>query len=57
MTISQKVTMNKVMKDISLNLTFNIQNIHDPHNDLPSLPEIKKFDKVKKPAAKLLIKE
>ena len=54
MTISQKVTMKKVMKDIFLNLTFNIQKIHDPHNDLPSLPEIKKVDKVKKLVAKLL---
>ena len=54
MTISQKVTMKKVMKDIFLNLTFNIQKIHDPHNDLLSLPKIKKVDKVKKLVAKLL---
>ena len=57
MTISQKVAVNKVLKNISLNLTFNIQKMHDPHNDLPSLPEITKVDKVKKLVAKLLIKE
>ena len=57
MTISQNVKVNKVMKDISLILTSNIQKMHDPHNNLPSLSEIKKVDKVKKFVAKLLIKE
>ena len=37
-------------------LEFNVQypdNLHEPHNDLPFLPEVREVDKVKKLAANL----
>ena len=42
--------MNKVMKD---NLP---ENLHNLHNDLSSLPERMKIEKVEKPVANLLDK-
>ena len=45
-----KTIMNKVMKD---NLP---ENLHNLHNDLSSLPERMKIEKVEKPVANLLDK-
>ena len=41
--------MKKVMKDIFLKLMFSIlKKLDEIHNDLPFLPERKKFEKVEK---------
>ena len=45
-----KTILNKVMKD---NLP---ENLHNLHNDLSSLPERMKIEKVEKPVANLLDK-
>ena len=45
---SIKIIMKKVMKDISIKLMFNIEKLHEFHNDLAFLPERMKIEKVKK---------
>ena len=45
---SIKIIMKKVMKDIFIRLMFNIEKLHEFHNDLAFLPERMKIEKVKK---------
>ena len=48
MKASQKVIMKKKMKDIfSVQYTQYPEKLHDPHNDLPIIPEIMKIEKSK----------
>ena len=49
MKIKKKTKMKKAMKDVFLQLMFNIlKNLHELHNGLPILLETIKIEKVQK---------